>query len=215
MRRIKHTDRWCYIGGLSSAGITSAGIDFFGSKSLQDDAQSSARRIAADNREWQEKMYKNRFQYSMEDMKAAGLNPILAASMGLGGGQVPSGGVSSGSAPGYSGGSKGAQVSINKKRVEEEIKVMAASAHKQGMEAQKAGAETDYWSTAAQLERMKIPKGWREQQMWEGKMGEYVPYIRELTPVLNTASGIAGTLGLLKNIGKWKKPTGRYSQRKR
>lgn len=46
--------------------------------------------IAAKNRKFQKKMYKSRYQYTMEDMRKAGLNPMLAMQTGVGGG-VPSG----------------------------------------------------------------------------------------------------------------------------
>lgn len=38
---------------------------------------------------FQKEMYRNRYQYTMDDMEAAGLNPMLAAN--LGGGSVPPG----------------------------------------------------------------------------------------------------------------------------
>ncbi len=48
---------------------------------------------ASRSRRWARKNYKHRFQWSMEDMRKAGLNPILAAGGGLGGsgamGNVP------------------------------------------------------------------------------------------------------------------------------
>lgn len=39
---------------------------------------TSAQRAAAANRDFQERMYKHRYQYQMEDMREAGLNPLLA-----------------------------------------------------------------------------------------------------------------------------------------
>lgn len=58
-------------------------------------------REARRQREWSRENYRHRFQWSMEDMEAAGLNPILAAGMGLGGGGTPSG--ASASMPNLSG----------------------------------------------------------------------------------------------------------------
>ena len=57
------------LGGLFGGGI---------------DAAVSAK-MAADNRKFQERMTRNRYTYQMEDMKNAGLNPILAS------GQAPPG----------------------------------------------------------------------------------------------------------------------------
>lgn len=48
-------------------------------------------REAKKQRKWSRENYKHRFRWSMADMKAGGLNPILAAGMGLGGGGTPSG----------------------------------------------------------------------------------------------------------------------------
>lgn len=53
-------------GGLASAAM---------SKWLQEDAQDFAKQ-----------MYTHRYQYTMKDMRKAGLNPILAYSQGVGGG---------------------------------------------------------------------------------------------------------------------------------
>lgn len=63
-------------------------FDFtFGIGSALGSAASAAvsAKIASDNRKFQERMTKNRYQYQMADMKKAGLNPILAS------GQAPPG----------------------------------------------------------------------------------------------------------------------------
>lgn len=57
--------------------------------------QFQAEQVMA-NRQWQTQMSNSAYQRSMADMKAAGLNPILAA--GAGGASTPSGGAASGGA---------------------------------------------------------------------------------------------------------------------
>lgn len=54
---------------------------------------------ARKQREWQEKMANTVYTRSVENMKAAGINPILAASMGLSGASVGSGASANISAP--------------------------------------------------------------------------------------------------------------------
>lgn len=66
------------VGGLIDIG-TAGGSGLFNAKQ------------ARMNREFQRDMYMNRFKMSMDDMRRAGLNPMLAAGMGLGGGGTVSG----------------------------------------------------------------------------------------------------------------------------
>lgn len=47
------------------------------------------------NRDWQEKMANSVYQRTVEDMKKAGINPVLAAGMGLGSSSVSGGGAAS------------------------------------------------------------------------------------------------------------------------
>lgn len=56
-------------------------------------SSAMAAREARRNREFQERMFRNRYQIQTEDMKKAGINPILAAVGGPGG--VPSGSAAS------------------------------------------------------------------------------------------------------------------------
>ena len=77
------------VAGAASAAA-SVGSSLFGNKRA---AKESKR-----NRWFQERMYKNRYTYAVEDLKRAGLNPILAAGS-LGGGGSPSGSMAAQTGP--------------------------------------------------------------------------------------------------------------------
>lgn len=72
---------------VGSALIGGAG-SFFGAKS-QNEASA---KLAAENREWQERMSNTAHQREVDDLRAAGLNPILSATGGKGA-STPSGNV--------------------------------------------------------------------------------------------------------------------------
>ena len=74
-------DALAAIGGSIISGGTSA----WGQAAANREARAASRR----QMEFQERMQRNRYRYTMEDMRAAGLNPILAYQQG--GGGAPSG----------------------------------------------------------------------------------------------------------------------------
>lgn len=76
---------------LAPAAISSA-ASFFGANKANDDAHD----MAADQFAWSLEADKRKYQRAVADLKAAGLNPVLAA-----GGGINGGGVSGGSTPNY------------------------------------------------------------------------------------------------------------------
>ena len=74
-------DALASIGG----SIISAGTSAWGQAAANREARAASRR----QMDFQERMQRNRYRYTMQDMRAAGLNPILAYQQG--GGGAPSG----------------------------------------------------------------------------------------------------------------------------
>lgn len=73
--------------GMQGAGVGASIYDTISSASSQKKANESNERIARENREFQERMSSTSHSREVEDLKRAGLNPILSA--GGGGSSTP------------------------------------------------------------------------------------------------------------------------------
>lgn len=119
------------IGAAAAGAAISGGIAHFSGKSLQSDQQA-----------FNERAYRNRFQWSMEDMRKAGLNPILAANMGLGGTSSATSGI-----PSTNAGTSAVQGA----RIAAELRLLEAQERKTGAEADILGPKAKMYEWGLQL----------------------------------------------------------------
>ena len=122
------------IGGLGQIGSS-----FFGARGQQK-GQEQTNAFNAEqarlNREFQERIFRNRHTYEVEDLLRAGLNPVLSAKYG--GGSVPTGAQAVGNNP------KGhfTEAALGTARAVKEIGLLGAEIAKTKAEAAKAKQET-------------------------------------------------------------------------
>ena len=151
------------------------------------------------NRQFQAYMYQNRYKMSMEDMRRAGLNPVLAAGSGLGGGSSPAGSTAQAATPSQMGSraiSSAQQVkmvNVQKQNVQADtgLKVNQASLTdaerrlklvQQNESFQRAGVAA---ATAKQIEvetnrsKMKMPREAATEKIYKGPAGTPLRYWNE------------------------------------
>lgn len=115
------------------------------------------------NREWQEKMFKNRYQYTVADLEAAGLNPALAYGNLASG--TPSGSQAAGLNSSFGNTAKAAmqlqeqQAKKSEEVADSQIAVNVASANEINARAEKVRKETTQIPTLSQAEVDNIAKG--------------------------------------------------------
>lgn len=161
------------LGGLAGIGGGLAGSAF--------SAYLSAKE-AKKMRDFQERMYKNRYSYSMEDMRNSGLNPILAYKGISGGppagamGQVPDFGASM--ARGAEAGVKGGLAAAQKALL--------------GAQENSARAKANNDQSLADLQNASVPAAQAKRDLYNTPAGRAAMQVRELFGGQGFMPGVMG-----------------------
>lgn len=158
-------------------------------------------REAKKQRAFQEKMYRHRYRYTMEDMEKAGLNPMLAAK--LGGGSAPPGArgeaASAADASRIASSVSSASLQTQQKKLlaqqmiteTEKQKDSRDMRHRRGFENAKTVAETSNIEVNNALLKATVPGAELEKKMDESGFGAATRALKRIIPGLNSARGLA------------------------
>lgn len=155
------------IGAIAGAGISS-GLSFLTSKALQEDAQ-----------QFQTNFYKNRYQRQMEDMRKAGLNPILSYRTGAPGsggagiasqGTAAAAGTTAAAATDQATSARGVR-GQQKKLFKEQLRTEASKQILNNMQAGQASALAAKTDAEAVVVRSEHPAALHRQRFYSGKHG--------------------------------------------
>lgn len=203
---------WGAVAG-GALGLLGGFMQNTANKDLQESANNTAIRLAAENRQWQEMMANTAHQREVADLRAAGLNPILSATRG--GAATPSGSV----APvgvsrmedaiekGISSAKAGYETDLQLRSVEGDLALkqttaaaQAASAAQSVATAKKIGEETLGAKLDNTAKRQDIPARKKEAELRE-VTAEYdksaAGYDAIVNRALNAVGGFAGAFSKL------------------
>lgn len=182
----------------AAGALVSGGLDIAGG-ALQTSANKEAQ---IRQHQFQEKMYRNRYQYTMEDMQSAGLNPILAYRQG--GGNAPSGGSMAGAPNIMQGAAASARgltrlsadvkmarmgTRLRRSQIAETWAKEASAATAAGLNKQlerKAKADTANVQTQTALGRTALPAAKAQEALDKTDLGEK---LRQLNRVIRSVTG--------------------------
>lgn len=161
-----------------------AALDFLGGQMTNDYNAEEA----ANQRRFEEKMTRNRYQYQVEDMKKAGLNPVISATAGAPG--APSGASASGINP-MRGISNTAMDVARFHKIDKPI----AEANLQSIKANTAAAlsqknlndaNTHVQNTANHIQKLAIPAASNSSDVEKSALGKYGAYASKVGSLLGS-----------------------------
>lgn len=206
------------MGGGLGGGIAGGAIGgIVGAAGSAITAAMSARQ-ARKQRAWARKNYKHRFQWSVKDMRKAGINPILAAQSGLGGGGTPSGAAAQVPDFGKVGDQiiSGVQKQAERKKMDVEKIAITELGKKHASDAAKArsdiavnedsqklimaqagaaDAQRNRTNTGNLIEAFAIGDAMLKNKIAGKQSTEMARTAAEWTPLINALSGVAGAWG--------------------
>lgn len=201
-------------------GMANTGLQYALNKKLAEKQMKWAGDQAIFQRMWEEQMYGSRYQRTMEDLRLAGLNPILAVG-GLSG-NIPTSGIPSAGLASVSRGdlagdiAKGISTAKQIKAVNDELRILREQAnrapyetHQEEWKANILQHERDiaYEDKKTAQERRKqsqletkgmkadLEERKRRGELYGGKWGDFWMFAREAADILGKVIGLRGGIG--------------------
>ncbi|AXH75658.1 MAG: DNA pilot protein [Microviridae sp.] len=178
---------WSAIAAAGSAAIGALGAG---------DQASSARDNAREQRQWEQDMSNSAYQRQVKDMRAAGLNPILAAAQG-GGASTPSGATAPAYdriSPAINSARESARTLAELKNLNEEYEVKKSVEQLNKAQATNLGVDNTIKQASAKMIQSQLPGAETEAKIDSSWYGKALRFANRLNPFSSSAGSAASTI---------------------